>query len=459
MADPEAILSMAERTVPPRRRGRLANLVADGMRSKLLRNILTVVTGTAGAQAVTMALMPVITRLYGPEAYGALGVFMGLSMMLIPVAALTYPIAIVLPKRDENARGLVKLSLVIGVFVALLTFLILFFFHKPIVRLLSVEEISRYILLLPVVMYAGCALEVSQQWMIRTQRYGLTAKVAILHSMLHNGIRILGGLLHATPGVLVITTGLGPALQAVMLTAALRITKTPSGHREPDDAHEEPLASPAELARRHSDFPLFRAPQIFINAVSQHMPTLVLAAFFGPAVAGFFTLCRQALTMPTTLIGKSVADVYYPRVVQAIHNREPITAMLVKAIAGLAIVGLVPFATVVAVGPWLFGFVFGQQWHMAGELARWLALAEYAIFISRPCVVAVPALSLQGRFLIFEVVSTALRIGSLMIGAMFMEDALATVKAFTFASLLIYGSLVAIVLIESRRWHARLATA
>ncbi len=73
--------------------------------------------------------------------------------------------------------------------------------------------------------------------------------------------------------------------------------------------------------------------------------------------------------------------------------------------------------------------------------------------------VAVPALSLQGRFLIFEVVSTALRIGSLMIGAMFMEDALATVKAFTFASLLIYGSLVAIVLIESRRWHARLATA
>ena len=55
-------------------RGKLRGFLHQSMRSKLLRNILTVVSGTAGAQAMTMAFMPVITRLYGPEAYGILGI-------------------------------------------------------------------------------------------------------------------------------------------------------------------------------------------------------------------------------------------------------------------------------------------------------------------------------------------------------------------------------------------------
>jgi O-antigen/teichoic acid export membrane protein len=448
-------MRMAEDIAETKPRGRLATLLADASKNRLLRNILTVVSGTAGAQAVTMALMPVITRLYGPEAYGVLGVFMGLAWMLTPVTALTYPIAIVLPKRDDNARALVRLALGTGLVVSALTMLIFLTVGEPIVHLLGVEEIAPYLLLLPLVMFAGAGLEVAQQWMIRMQRFGLTAKVAITHSIIHNGLRILGGVLHATPAMLVVSTGFGPALQAVMLGVAQRRVKQTDREEDPAAASEA-LATPLKMAKRHSDFPLYRAPQILINAISQHMPTLVLAAFFGPAAAGFFALCRQALTMPTQLIGKSVADVYYPRIVRAIHNREPISGMLTKAVAGLALVGLIPFGLVVAIGPWLFAFVFGQEWYAAGEQARWLAIAEYAIFITRPCVVAVPALSLQGRFLIFEVVSTILRIGSLMIGAMWLEAALSTVAAFTIASLIIYGSLLVIVLVESRRWFARL---
>ncbi|MEO8166363.1 MAG: hypothetical protein ABI619_13305, partial [Betaproteobacteria bacterium] len=36
-----------------------------------------------------------------------------------------------------------------------------------------------------------------------------------------------------------------------------------------------------KLAAQYRDFPLFRAPQVLINALSVHMPTLVLAASFG----------------------------------------------------------------------------------------------------------------------------------------------------------------------------------
>lgn len=431
----------------------LSAAVRAQLRSRLLRNIFTVVSGTAGAQALTMLFMPVITRLYGPESYGVLGVFMGIVMMIVPVAALTYPMAIVLPKRDADARAIVRLSLMIAVGVAAVFATVLYFFSGPILSTMGVEEIAPFVMLLPVVMLFGAGLESAQQWLIRKQLFSVTARVAVLHSLLHNSIRSAGGLIMASPAMLVITTAFGPLLHATMLLLGIRGR---NARMQPEqDRRKEVRIHPLEPAREYRDFPLFRAPSIFINTMSQNLPTLVLAAYFGPAAAGFFALCKQALSMPTHLIGKSVADVYYPKLTQAIQRTEPVTLMLLKAIAGLAVVGIVPFGTIFLFGPWIFSFVFGSEWETAGQFARWLALAEYAIFISRPCTVAFPALSLQRVSLAFELVSTSLRITALFIGATLMQEALSTVVAFSMASIVIYASLILLVLYMSRLRYAQ----
>jgi O-antigen/teichoic acid export membrane protein len=433
-------------------KGRLAALLQGSAGSRLLRNILTVVTGTAGAQAIALAFMPIITRIYGPEAYGVLGTFLSVTMMLIPVAALTYPIAIVLPKRDGDARALVRLSLMTALLLAMLVALGLLTFGERLVVALEIEIIRPYLMLIPLVMFSGAALEICQQWLFRTQRFHITARVAVANSLVFNTLRTVAGLVQSSALVLVCTTALQQALQASMLGLSMwRGASHVDGHANEDTSRPRLL----ELARRHSDFPKYRAPVMLINAVSQYLPTLVLAAYFGPAAAGFFALCKQALSMPTNLIGKSVADVYYPRITSAIHDREPVAAMLLKATTALALVGLVPFTAVAVLGPWLFALVFGEQWHVAGEYARWLALAEYVVFISRPCTVAVPALSLQRPFLLFEVFSTALRLLALFGGAVVIGDALATVQAFAAASIVIYLSLVVIVMIAAQRWYAR----
>ncbi len=421
------------------------------LRSPVLRNIATVASGTAGAQVITLALMPVITRIYGPETYGILGVFMSLAFMLIPVAALTYPVAIVLPKRDADARGLIRLSLLIACAFAALAAAVIALFGERLADLAGVTQIAPFLMLLPLVLLAGAALEVTQQWLIRQQRYRLTAGVAVQQAIAHNGLRIAVGLLHASPAALLLSTAVGPLLHTLMLNWGLR--RNPGAVAQ----SEAPAVqlSTRELALQYHDFPLFRAPQMLINAVSQNLPTLVLAVFFGPVAAGFFALCKQALNVPTQLVGKSVADVYYPRISTAVQDHQPIAGMLAKATAALALVGLLPFALVFCFGPQLFALVFGEQWAVAGEYARWLASAEYMIFVSRPCTVAVPALALQGRFLIFEVLSTVLRIAALMAGALFLEQAEQTVMAFTAASILIYLSLIASVLLAARHWYGK----
>ena len=134
-----------------------------------------VASGTAGAQAIVIAFSPIITRLYGPEAFGILGTFMAIVAVITPIAALSCPIAIVLPREDSDARGIARLSAYIAVGVAALTALVLLTFGNHIVSLLQVQEISSYIWLLPLVILFAAWLQINQQWVIRKKYFGLKA--------------------------------------------------------------------------------------------------------------------------------------------------------------------------------------------------------------------------------------------------------------------------------------------
>ena len=76
-------------------------------RSRFARNVAVVASGTAAAQAITMAFAPLITRIYGPEAFGLLGTFMAVVAVAIPVAVLVCLITTFLQRNHRDAVGLV----------------------------------------------------------------------------------------------------------------------------------------------------------------------------------------------------------------------------------------------------------------------------------------------------------------------------------------------------------------
>ena len=82
------------------------NLIARLRSSPLIGNLAKVTSGTIAAQAIMFAFSPIITRLYGPEAFGIQGVFLSLVAILSPAIALSYPMAIIEENSDENARRL-----------------------------------------------------------------------------------------------------------------------------------------------------------------------------------------------------------------------------------------------------------------------------------------------------------------------------------------------------------------
>ena len=416
------------------------NKIRQLTQSKFARNVAVVATGTAGAQAIAMAFSPAITRIYGPETFGAMGTFIAIFEMVSPLAALSYPLAMVLPKQDSDAIGLAKISLWIALLTSLITALVLILFKTPIVEAFNLHAIEPYLLILPVTMFFSVLMTISSQWTIRKRLFNLKAKSAILQAFIIGLMKAGLGLLNPSAVILIGTTSFGYLLQAILIGVGVR------EKNKEDKPSKLSNYEATGLLKQYKDFAYYRTPQIFLNSVGQSLPILMLANLFTPAAVGFYVLARTVLFVPSNLIGTSVAEVFYPKFVETIRNGESGKKLLVKACATLAAIGSLPYLVLIAFGPWLFALIFGADWKEAGEYSRWMSIWLFVVLITRPIIAAIPALSLQGLFLTFEVIAVLIRVLAILIGYLWMGTALGAVIAFSLSNAIIYAALTILII-------------
>lgn len=361
----------------------------------------------------------------------------------MPIAALAYPIAIVLPKSDADAKSLAILSAGLALVVAIITALVLLTAGDWIAQTLSLDAIGAFLLLIPVAMLFSACHQILTQWLIRKKQFKITARVAVIQAVVINASKTGVGFLYPTGAALIVLAAIGQTLHALLLWVGMR------GRDTALPREDESTTTIQELAKRHRDFPLFRAPQNTINAFSESLPVLMLASLFGPSSAGFYSLGKMVMGVPLTLVAKSVGDVFYPRVTEAVNDKEDVFWLILKATLGLAAIGMVPFALVIVFGPLLFSLVFGSEWTMAGEYARWIALWLFFGFINRPSVAAMPALGMQSWLLIYELFSTGLKIAALILGFFYFDDDLIAIALMCVSGVAAYSALILKVLMKA----------
>lgn len=417
----------------------LFNKLLEISRRSFIRNVAVVASGTAVAQAITMAFTPFITRFYGPEAFGIVGVFMSLSGVSAAVASLAYPVAIVLPKYEAEAMGLVGLSISIGVVASALTAITLFFFGNELLTLLNAGEIVPFAYLIPMFMLISVLVSVASQWMVRKKAFKLVAKVKVTQALVVGAAKVSIGFVWPTPAVLLVTNVSGVFLGCILMVLGIRnIESLP--YRRADG----PMTKPTywSLAKKYYDFPLYRAPQELLNSVSYNLPIMMLAAYFGAASVGYYSIASAVLGMPIVLIGGAVMQVFYPHITAAIQNRKNVKMMIIKATAGLALSGAPLFILVLAFGPDLFEFLFGPKWYLAGTYAQWLSMWLFFQYINRPAVAAIPALGLQRGLLIYEILSTGTKVLALYIGYVVYGSDVAAIALFSIFGTIAYLGLI-----------------
>lgn len=413
---------------------RIGSLIERMKSSSLIRNLAAVTSSAALAQAIVFAFSPLITRIYGPEAFGAQGVFLSLISILTPAIALRYPMAIVTAQRDTEAQYLARISLQIAAALAVFLFLILLLFHGPISGLLGADILGYLILFLPVALFCVALQDVTTYQAARLNQFGLVAKVTIIQAFVINAARVLGGLLAPIAATLIAITAVVPSLQALQLWRRTK-DKLPRASRSR-------ARQTRAILRKHREFPLYRVPTDVLNAASQSAPVILLASLFSPAAAGLYALTRSVFNLPLNIISTAMSNVLYARFAELARERRPITPLLIKMTFFL----LLPAPIIVGVSyfaPTIFAFMFGEEWREAGHYAQWMSIWIVFGIANLPAIRIAPIIQRQQQLFVANILMLVVRVLAILAGYYYYRDARTAVILFSLVSA---ASNVAIIL-------------
>jgi O-antigen/teichoic acid export membrane protein len=412
------------------------------------RNVAVVAGGTAIAQLVGILLTPLITRIYGPAAYGELSVFTSILNVGASVATLGFYLAIVLPKREAAAAALFRVCVATAVLVAIAFTAVLLIARPYISGFGSSESFAYWIWLLPIGIVLLALVQALEQWHIRNRSFKRMSFAAVLQAICAGVARVSAGLVWATSTVLIVTGVIARAVQVGALWFSGRESLVRAGSRLPGSERRR-AAVFAAVARRHKDFPIFRAPQILLNTVSRAAPIALLASFFGAQAAAFYAIAQSVLYLPVALIAQSTGRVFLQRLAEKAHAGKPLRRDIVRATSILAGIGIIPFGLIGFFGPQLFEVVFGAEWFEAGQYARWLALWVFLNFINIPAVQSLALSNSQNVLLVWEILTTVTKIAILFAASEWTNSPILTVASYAVFGAFAYVPLIAIGIVRA----------
>ena len=383
--------------------------------------MLVVMAGSGAAQVISMALVPVISRLFSPAEFGVSGSFGAVAGVIAAAVTLEYSQAIMLPRGKEDALGLLAVSLSSTSFVAFLTLTICVLAPGFMNGLMQTQGVFPLTLLVVSTLISGTNYSF-QAWAVRAKAFKQTSTSQVIRSFSGKGATIGFGLLGAGAPGLIAGNIVGNALASINVFRVLL----------PDLGMLRKQATPSSmvrLAREYRDFPAYTASQGVINALSGGLPVLLLTRYFGLPVAGSYAFALNVLTFPMGFVLGALRQVLFQKASESQHQGRSLSALYVKVTATLFGMALLPTAVILAWGPQLFGWFFGAQWQTAGEFSRGLMIWMAVVFCNLPATLFGRIIRIQRFVFFYDVSLLVARTAALVLGGFFLS-ASQTVMAY-----------------------------
>lgn len=372
--------------------------------SSLVRNSAKLLSANVLAQALALLVYPILTRLYTPEDFGALNLFLSLGgiIALLSTAELQY--AIVLPKDENKAWRLIQCGVVVLLTVAALTLGL-----TPIFSHCTNLSTGHSALLAPYVLFMGL-WTLLNYWYTREKQFGAISRYQIGQSISSSAIKI--GLGYAPfGGGLIYGSVLAPliGLLTTWFTAGRRLI----GHRWRTAFVKKEMR---EALREYRNFPCYNLPRSLVGNLGSNLPSLLLAPVFGLTELGFFGMALTLAFRPINMISASIYQVLFQQFSERYNHQSSIISIYRKYISRAALIAISGFAALWFVLPWLCRILLGEGWEITGEYIRWMLPWLLCSLLVAPVCSLCDVFGEQKKGFLFEILLTIARLGGIGIG-------------------------------------------
>ena len=331
-------------------------------KSEFSRNVLILMTGTAVAQAIPIAISPILTRIYSPEEFGLFALFFAILAIFSALANGRYENAVMLPKKDKDAINILALGIVINFSISLILLVVVVFFNGSIASMLGNDEIAIWLYFIPIALFFTALFNILNSFNNRRKNYKDIADAMVIKSLAMAVVQLSIGFIKS--GVMGLISGQifsvffanGKLIQNIIKDKKLLLSVN--------------RLKIIALAKKYKEFPMFSLPSTLANVLAGQLSNILIFSFYSATTIGFYSFVQKILGIPTTLIGKSIGQVYFEEGTKERKRTGSATTLFNATLKKLLLIGFPSFFILFFIVEDLFAFIFSEEWRVAGEYAQ-----------------------------------------------------------------------------------------
>lgn len=364
--------------------------------TEFARNVVTLMTGTTIAQAIPIAISPLLTRIYTPKDFGVLALFISIITILGSIANARYELAIMLPEKDEDAINIFALGFIINCMLSLFFMLLAIGFNDYFTELLDNEEIGFWLYFVPLSVFFIGLFNLLNYFNNRRKNYKDLKNAVIIKSIFLAVIQLSIGLVKAGASGLIS----GQIISNFFANTKLLVNILKDKKLVAKISKNKIIF----LAKRYITFPKYSVLAILFNSLSQHLISILISSLFNIITLGFYFLVQRVLGMPSTLIGGSIGQVFFQQASQEKQKTGLAIKSFNSAVKKLLIIGMPLFVFIYLTIEPLFIFVFGEEWRVAGYYAKLICPLFFIRFVVSTVSPIDTVMEKQNIYLLFNIV-------------------------------------------------------
>lgn len=355
---------------------------------------MTLAKGAVLARLLGLATIPILTRIYSPEDFGVMALYVALLAILAPILSLRYVQAIPLPRSDGLAFNLFYLCLcLITIGTGLIAFL-LGCFSNELLGFFGMGALVPWVPFIVAGAFGTAFYELLSLWATRKKKYKIIAASQIAQSFFGNLSKILIGLTFFKAGGLIF----GQLVS--QCGGALRLTLSAVSDSRELKAKVS-WKNIKTVASYYVQYPIYRLPSEVLAVASVQAPVLIMANLFDKSDTGQLSLAMAALSLPTNFIGAAISKAYYAEVASLGKRKsKEIREMTVSVQKRLFAIGLPIMVAAILFSGSLFSIFFGPEWEKAGNFAGILSPFILFQFTSSPLMKVINVVGSQSYILV-----------------------------------------------------------
>lgn len=339
-----------------------------------VRNVFVVMTGSGLAQIIPILMSPLLTRLYTPEDFGYLAVFVTLVTLLSGLISGKYELGILVPRSNLKADRLYLSVMFLVICMFLMLFIVSLSLQYNIISKFSIKtEYHIFFILVPIGALFYSLFQINLQYSLRYEQYNKMSLARVIQSIVSSVILVVVGMLFNYSNQLIYFYILSFIAAFLILFDARKLFGILTRR-----------VLVGKYFFKYSSFPKYLMPAFMLNVISLNVPVFVLLSLFSTQIVGYYTLVIKVLGAPVLLFAVSLGEVFKQKASVEYSQTNQCKALFLSTFKYLILLSIFPFLILYIISPYVFVYVFGKDWAVAGEYAQILIPMFFVKFITMP---------------------------------------------------------------------------